>query len=488
MSTDFRAIAELFRASLERAGGVTRVFRIDALDRLNIPVAQACHMPDAGGAVIGHGYGLDDGEAHVGALGELCEEVHLAAWLRGQPLEHGSHRTMRARHGASGVADPLQLCLPAGSRFDDHDELAWVAARRYPSDERVFVPLEWIAISSGQMRGLPALIVPITNGLGAGLDLSHALSHGIMELLQRDGNVLDYRAFDRGEVVTLDVDPGDDVRHLRDTLSAAGIDVTVKLASDERGIANLYVVGDDRGRPTHPIQVTACGEAAHPDPIRGLRKAMLEFIGSRSRKVATHGGSSLLSDILPPDVAARQRDVAAVGKDEPRAVAAMTEWLGRDVTTLRDRLAGSVFAHRTERPLSSLPSSDDASGASARRLERLAARLSDEGRDILWVDASPDDGPVRVVKVVVTGLESETMSYHRIGADGVRRLRARGDALLAAEPGGGRARVQLRDDQEACVGGPAFLDIATIDARVDSLYPLYREPGAFAAELARGRS
>ena len=484
MSTDFRSIADTFRDSLALAPGVTRVFPIDALDRLGIPVTQACHMPEAGGAVIGHGYGLERDEADVGALGELCEEVHLAAWLRHQKLEHGSLAAMRARHGAAGVADPLQLCLPAGSPFDDDTALAWVAARRYPSHERVFVPLEWIAISPAQMRGLPALIVPITNGLGAGLDLAHALSHGIMELLQRDGNVLDYRALDRGEVVRFDVDPGGDVRHLHDLLAAAGIDVTVKLASDERGIANLYVVGDDRGRPTHPIQITACGEAAHPDPRRGLRKAILEFVGSRARKVATHGGAALLHDILPRDVAARQQAVAGAGGDEPRAVAAMTEWLGCDAATLRARLGGNVFARRTERSLSSLPSSDAGAGDSASRLELLASRLGDEGSDILWVDASPPGGTVRVVKAIVTGLESETMSYHRIGAAGVRRLRARDDALIAAEPGAGRARVRLRPEDEARVGGPAFLDIAAIDARVAPLYPLYREPGAF-SHIAR---
>ncbi len=482
MSTNFRSIAETFADSLSHTAGVTRVFPIEALDRLGIPVTQACHMPDAGGAVIGHGYGLDRDEASVGALGELCEEVHLAAWLQGQALEHGSFSAMRTRHGPAAVADPLQLCLPAGAAFDDDMELAWVAARRYPNDDRVFVPLEWIAISPGQMRGLPSLIVPITNGLGAGLDLAHALSHGIMELLQRDGNVLDYRALDRGEVVRFDIDPGDDVQRLRDTLAAAGIDVVVKLASDERGIANLYVVGDDRGRPTHPIQITACGEAAHPDPLRGLRKALLEFIGSRSRKVATHGGAALLRHILPADVTARQRAVAEAGRDEARAVAAMTEWLDCDAATLRDRLSGNVFARRTERSLSSLPSSDAASGDSARRLELLAARLRDEGRDILWVDASPTGSMVRVVKVVVTGLESETMSYHRIGAAGVRRLRARGDALLASEPGAGGARIRLRPADEARVGGPAFLDTNAIDARVAPLYPLYREPGAFAAK------
>jgi hypothetical protein len=94
-----------------------------------------------------------------------------------------------------------------------------------------------------------------------------------------------------------------------------GIGVTVKLACTDFGIPNLYVVGDDRGTPTVPIQVTSCGEAAHPSRARSLRKALLEFCGSRSRKAATHGPIERVSRVMPPDYVEKQMAVAMLGEE-----------------------------------------------------------------------------------------------------------------------------------------------------------------------------
>ncbi len=483
MRLDRAGIAATFRASL--AGhGETTVFRIDGLDRLGVPVVQANLISPDRPTVIGHGYGLGEEEAATGALGELCEEVHVGAWVKRQPVVEASYRDLVARYGGRGVADPLTLCLPAGSPYHPDDARAWLPARRYPTDEAVLVPAEWLAIGRDQLHGRPALITPITNGLGAGLDLAHALSHGVMELLQRDGNVLTYRAFDQGRVVTLDEALPDDVAGLLALLRDASIDVTVKLSSTEGGIANLYVVGDDHGPVEDAIQITACGEAAHPDRMRGLRKAVLEFIGSRSRKVATHGPIGRLRDVLPPASFRRQMEVAEAGGEEARAVATMADWIGQDAAELRRRLEGRVFLRRDEVPFSGLP--DTPAGAmdgSGHRLDWLAASLAASGREILWIDASPPGSAVRAVKVVVPGLESETMSYHRIGLAGVVRLRARGDALLSDRAAPGFAPVRLRAEDVERAGGAAFLDIASIDRRVDAVYPLYREANPFAARL-----
>ena len=487
MTTDYAAIAETFRASMPR-NAETTLFRIDGLDRLGIPVMQANLLWPERPTVVGHGYGLTEAEAATGALGELCEEVHVGDWvMRQQPVE-ASYNALVARHGTGGVADPLTLCLPAGSDYNPDQSRAWLPARRYPTDETVLVPLEWLAIATSQLGGRPALVTPITNGLGAGLDLEHALAHGLMELLQRDGNVLTYRAFDEGRVVALDEPLPPDVAGLFDRLRAAGIEVTVKLAATDFGIANLYVVGDDRGAITQAIQITACGEAAHPDRMRGLRKAVLEFIGSRSRKVATHGPVEALRRVLPEASFERQMAVAKAGGEEARALATMAEWIGQDAAELRRRLAENVFVRRSEVAFSSLP--DAAAGTmdgSAARLDWLAAKLAEIGLDILWVDCSPPGSPVRAVKVVVPGLESETMSYHRIGWRGVARLRARDDALVSDRPGHGFAPIRLRDADAERAGGAAFLDVDTIDRRVEAVYPLYREANPFSAQLARGR-
>ena len=68
------------------------------------------------------------------------------------------------------------------------------------------------------------------------------------------------------------------------------------------------------------------------------------------------------------------------------------------------------------------------------RLHWIAGRLAEQELDVLWVDCSPAGSPVKVVKTIVPGLESETMSYHRIGWRGVRKLRDRNDPLILDAP------------------------------------------------------
>ncbi|MBP0445881.1 YcaO-like family protein [Roseomonas sp. SSH11] len=481
MSDELRRVADAFRATMPKDAHVT-IFRIDHLDRTGIPVVQANLILENEPATTGYGYGFTEVEAEVGALGELCEEVHCGVAVKQLPRVMGSYAELsRSR----AVIDPLTLCLPAGSRYAPEMELSWVEARRWPSGEAVLVPREWVAAYPYQLGEAPRLITPITNGLGAGFDMEHAIAHGIMEALQRDGNVLSYRALDQGAVVEPDAVPDPQVRGLLDHLRSLGIDVMVKLAATDFGMANLYVVGDDRGRPTAPIQVTSCGEAVSPDRDRTLRKALLEFCGSRARKAATHGPIPLLRASLPADYVERQIGVAMYEEEESRALDAMVEWMDKDAAVLRGRLADNVLSSRSRRPFSSLPTVPAAAVAnSGDRLALLVERLAAEGLEVLTVDCSPPDHAVRVVKVIVPGLESETMSYHRIGWRGVRRLRDRSDPLILSAPREGAKRVRLRPEDEARCGGPAWFDAALADRLVGTLYPLYRESGTFSAQLA----
>ncbi len=486
-TSDLQGVADAFRASMPSSGYVS-VFRIDALDRIGIPVVQASLILPDEPATIGYGYGFETIEAEVGALGELCEEVHAGAWVKAAPCVVASFTELSRTRGARGVVDPLTLCLPAGSSYTADMPLSWVEAQRWPSGEPVAVPREWVAAYPYQLGEPARLIMPITNGLGAGLDLSHAVAHGLMELLQRDGNVVSYRALDQGVVVGLDAVDEPQVTSLLRHLHDLGINVTVKLAADDFEMANLYVVGDDRGVPTVPIQVTSCGEAAHPDRARGLRKALLEFCGSRSRKAATHGPIDVVRAALPRDYTDRQLAAALLDEEEDRALEAMSEWLGQDARELHRRLSDSVFSERRKVRLSDLPDVPPAAVADAEsRLRLLTKRLASEGLECIVVDCSPPDSPVRVVKTIVPGLESETMSYRRIGWRGVRRLRERGDKLILDAPKDGALPVRLQPGDEAKAGGPAWFDARLADQLVGQIYPLYRETGPFSAQLLRQR-
>ncbi|MFX5522050.1 hypothetical protein ABTD78_22545, partial [Acinetobacter baumannii] len=83
------------------------------------------------------------------------------------------------------------------------------------------------------------------------------------------------------------------------------------------------VVGDDAGQPCAPIHITACGEASHPDRARALRKALLEFCGSRSRKAATHGPIEDVRRVMDPEYVDKQIAVAVIEEEENRALEAM---------------------------------------------------------------------------------------------------------------------------------------------------------------------
>ena len=476
-------VAKAFKATMPPDTHVS-FFRIDGLDRIGIPVVQANLIQSGEPATTGYGYGFTPIEAEVGALGELCEEVHVGAWLKKAPRIPGSYANLVAERGERGIADPLTLCLPAGSAYTPEMQLSWVEAKRWPSNEQVLVPTDWVAAYPYQLGEKARLIMPITNGLGAGFDYGHAIAHGLMELLQRDGNVINYRALDTGVVVEPDGVDDPEVAELLERLRGLGIGVTVKLAGTDFGIPNIYVVGDDRGTPTVPIQVTSCGEAAHPDRARSLRKALLEFCGSRSRKAATHGPIDVVRRVMPEDYVQKQIATAMLEEEESRALEAMAEWITQDAMELRHRLSDNMFSRRQEVHLSNLPDTGPAAMAdTTARLNWITDKLAAEGLEVLWIDCSPPDTPVKVVKTIVPGLESETLSYHRIGWRGVKRLRDRADPLVLSVPSEGTERIRLRPEDETKVGGPAWFDVALAQRLVDKLYPLYRESGPFSARL-----
>ena len=387
-----------------------------------------------------------------------------------------------APRAADAALDPLTLCLEAGSDYTQDTILSWVQGRRWPSGEAVLVPAEWVAAHAYQLAEPARLITPITNGLGAGLDLHHAVAHGVMELLQRDGNVTAYRALDQGTVI--DLKPGllPEIDALLARLERLGIRPLFKLAATDFGLTNLYVVGDDIGPHDFALQISACGEAAHPDRARALRKALLEFVGSRSRKAATHGPVERARQVLPAAYVAHHN--GGSGKaEEQRALDAMADWLLLEPAALRRRLAGSAFRQSWHVGFETLPTvSHDSAGPSKARLDLLADRLLAEGLGIVTVDCSPPDSPVRVVRAIVPGLESETMSYRRIGWRGVARLRQRQDRLVLNAPRPGALRVRLRHQDEERCGGPAWFDTDHARRLTDPLYPLYRECGPFSAQ------
>ena len=122
--------------------GRVELFPLAPLDRTGVACWNAIFLNADGTrwhGVVPHGvgYGVDDAGAIIGTTGELAEAVHSAVEIHRAERRRASYAMLAAELGARGVADPLTLCLPAGSPVDHETALEWVPARRWPGGERV---------------------------------------------------------------------------------------------------------------------------------------------------------------------------------------------------------------------------------------------------------------------------------------------------------------------------------------------------------------
>ncbi len=462
------AVADRYRAALDAP---VWEFPIDGLDRLGVPVATATVIDDAGRLLAnGVGYGESPEEARVSALGEALEDRWAQARVPGLTRRTGSFADL----APEGAVDPVALIVDAGTENPRTREREWIAVRsaRDPGAPRL-VPVEWVAHSPAALpAGYAPWITPITNGLGAGDTHERALLHGLLELLQRDGNSVGFRALDRRVAVA---DAG-----LGDILRDRGIAVTVKAAYLDRGLTVVHAVGDESEPPANeadPLVATACGEAADPDPARAIRKALLELAASRARKIFSHRPLARLEGIAPPEyleLAARR----SVAGEEPRALEAMRDWTRCSTQQLRELVADPILAVSETIAFDDLPVLTREPGI-PERLAAVLGLLEDQGLEPLWIDLSPPGGEVHVVKAIVPGLEVETVSYGRLGPRNLQRLLDRDISWVGrGAPPSGALVVPLPDDS------PAWLDPEGMSQVLGRLYPLYREPSRHAVALS----
>ena len=468
-------------------------FPIDPIDRVGIPVWIVALFPDDqpllnGVMPYGVGYGFDEGQAILGAMGEIAEMVFPALSLGARARTRGSYTDLVATLGTQAVADPLTLCLPAGSPAGRDTRLEWVEAKRHGSGDTVLVPIDLAAYNSAELSpGYQPFTTIISNGMGAGPDHDWAIGHGLLEILQRDGNGLLFRALDRGVALDLPDPLPPRIAALLDRYEAAGIRPIPKFATDQFGMANLYCVGvDERGAPPEPISVSACGEACHPDASAALEKALTEYAASRARKAYAHGDEARTRALSPPGYVQRflARSGGAAKSSDGRALDAMIDWQGRSAEEIRGYLADNMLAERSRKPFTDLPHTPCADGRERGRIacEKVAAA----GFDILYVDMTPDGCPVAAVKLIVPGMEVETMSYYRIGERGVVKLREVDSPLVTfAHENEGQRPVRLTPEAVERLGGQPYFDTRRADEIVGPLYPVYREPEAHHAAAAR---
>ncbi|NVD45296.1 YcaO-like family protein [Qipengyuania atrilutea] len=468
-------------------------FPIDPIDRVGIPVWIVALFPEDqprldGVMPYGVGYGMDEGQAILGAMGEIAEMAFPALSLGAREKTRGSYAELAASVGERSVADPLTLCLPAGSSVGRDTQLEWVEGVRHTDGSTVLVPIDLAAYNSAELsEGYKPFTTIISNGMGAGPDLDWAVGHGLCEILQRDGNGLLFRALDRGVAIDLPDDLPEGAAALLANYEAAGVRPIPKFATDEFGICNLYCVGvDERGAPAEPIMVSACGEAAHPDRNAALEKVLTEYAASRARKAYAHGDDARTRALSPETYVDRflARSGGAAKSSDRRALGAMIDWQLREAGEIRGWLSGNMLSEKHRKPFADLPHS---ACPGPRDRGRIALeRAVDAGFDPLYVDMTPAGCPVATVKLIVPGMEVETMSYYRIGERGTRKLIEMDSELITfGKRREGLEPVRVTPEAIDRFGGQPLFDTKRAAEIVGPLYPLYREPEAHHAASHR---
>ncbi len=478
LTPDSTEVAALYKAALP--AGTLLSFPVTKLDQTGVPSWSVTLVP--GSSSGGHGYGWSDGQAKVSALGELHERLQSQLVVPTLPTERASYHDLMRTYGERFVTDPLTLSLPAGSPYTPDMSRLWVRMTQLGTGEAVWILLEAATSSPTELpTGYDPLYLSVSNGLGAGFNNEQALTHALFELLQRDGNSVNYRALDQGVGVDLTgAALPERVTALLRHFAELGVKVQVKLASTDFGLNNLYVVGAKEGGETPGIMAAAAGEACHPDKGVALEKALLEFAAARTRLAFNHGPLERVREIAPLRYLETYKEAFGDSSEEARALSAMRAWSGLESQTLRQKLA-RVCEVRSQVLWDALPHAQPINPLTD-AVNRLA------GFDLLYLElASPkaQEHGVTAVKAVVPGLEVETVSYARLSARNLTRLLERDSSLVGlGTPPAGAAPVRLSAEAEASFGSPAWLDISALGQLAEPVYPLYREPGRHAVHWA----
>jgi ribosomal protein S12 methylthiotransferase accessory factor len=481
MTNDLQRAADLYREGLP--DGEFCEFAIEGCD----PIETGVHLMRSGLSrkggpfICGMGYGTSELEAAVSARGELFEMITLASAAKGWRTTQGTWGEVHGRDGLDAI-DPYDLVLPVGLGEVERRSFTWTDVERLLDGKAFWAPIEFVASSRPALpKGYEPITPPISNGNGAGDSQPRAVAHGLLELCQRDGNAASFRALDQGRVI---VKPplDEETRELVGRLRAQGIDVLFKLADLSLGIPSVYAIPLAQGED-NPLAMTACGEAADPDLGLGLRKALLEALAARARKVFSHDISGRHLGFEPAAVSERATALDPAS-EEPRAVEAMQELLNLTPSEVRQRLQPSVYRTDQSVPSAEIPHAD-LPKRPAERLAFMLQRLEAEG--LTAYAKTVRSGPAYAAKVLVPGLEMELASFYRLGVRGAQRLLSRSDPLISTEAGPGRLRLTLRPDQEEVLGGAHYLDRALLDRTAAPLYFLYREPTPGITRVLAGR-
>lgn len=361
--------------------GITRVADITGLDHIGLPVFNAIR-PNARSLAVSQGKGATPAAAWVSAAMEAIE-LHVAEHAE-LALLLGGARELARRHR---VVDAARLPRLADSPWHERLDLLWVGGRDLATGEPVLVPRE-VVTADWRYLELPGRwsFQATTNGLASGNTTDEAVLHALCEVVERDAETLwRIRGGEALEATRLDLDSVDDplCRRALDAFAHADVAVAVWETTSDVGVATFSCLIADRSRRGLDWLYTARGSGCHPRRAVALLRALTEAAQSRL------GLISGARDDLTRELYDRVGNAAEIARMQELA------------------------AGRGDRPLAAAPDADRPGFAEdvAAVLEQLRTVGLEEA---IAVDFPPPSAPVRVVRVVVPGLEDMTSMHTRL--------------------------------------------------------------------------
>ena len=223
------------------------------------------------------GKGMTEEEAIRGAIGEAIERYCASHF------DHSTAVTSPWLPIADRAVAPPEFVLYSARqyergklpyhRWDQKDEVTWVAARELPSNRDLLIPASLVYLQFPQQRPEDIFTPATSNGLAAGPTLDYAILHGLYECIERDAFLITWMArLPAPELEFTDTAPlADSIRtHYR----RFGVDVRVfRMCTDIDAHVMMAIALDQTG--SGPAAVVGLG--CHASPVKALTRAMLEI-------------------------------------------------------------------------------------------------------------------------------------------------------------------------------------------------------------------
>ncbi|MCW5256433.1 YcaO-like family protein [Verminephrobacter aporrectodeae] len=263
--------------------GITRVPDITGLDNTGVPAFQ-CVRPDAQWGsqtfTVFGGKGESALQCRISAIAEGIERFCAEDRNHRDRIVCASYRELVRRHA---VIHPRLFNVPPSLIFSEDETLEWMKAHRLDDNTSCYVPACTVFYPYEPQTGR-TLMRYFTTGLAAGNDRLEALSHGLAEVIERDGAALN-RIVRRFPAIDLGTINSQRAQQLIQRFHNASLNIFIRLVSaPDIGIPVFSVILEDQLHP-NPLYVSG-GYGAHPDKEVALINALTEAGLSRSSTIS----------------------------------------------------------------------------------------------------------------------------------------------------------------------------------------------------------